>query len=108
MKLRTSIASGLLVASMSLASSMAWAQPAQPTGADRNAAREFAMQGIAAKEGNPPFPQVDGQFTITTDGAILANNTDDGPQADTTGQRLTWAVNLRTPAAPTALIRMAP
>lgn len=58
------------------------------------------MQGVAAKEGTAPLPQVDGQFTVTTDGAILANNTDDGPQADTTGQRLTWAVNLRTPAPP--------
>ena len=66
------------------------------------------MQGIAAKEGAPPFPQVDGQFAIITDGAVLANNTDEGPQADTTGQRLSWAVNLRTPAAPTALIRVAP
>lgn len=66
------------------------------------------MQGITAKEGAPPFPQVDGQFTVTTDGAVLANNTDEGPQADTAGQRLHWAVNLRSPAAPTALIRMAP
>lgn len=66
------------------------------------------MQGMAAKEGAPTSPQVDGQFTITTDGAILANNTDEGPQAGTAGHRLTWAVNLRTPAAPTALIRLAP
>jgi len=66
------------------------------------------MQGLAAKEGTPPFPQVDGQFIITTDGAVLANNTDEGPQADTAGQRLSWTVNLRSPAAPTALIRLAP
>jgi hypothetical protein len=44
------------------------------------------MQGIAAKEGTPPFPQADGRFTITTDGAILANNTDEGPRADPSGQ----------------------
>lgn len=62
MKLRTSIASGLLVASMSLASSMAWAQPAQPTGADRNAAREFAMQGIAANN-RQDWPVVLDRFT---------------------------------------------
>jgi len=61
-KLRTSIASGLLVASMSLASSMAWAQPAQPTGADRNAAREFAMQGIAANN-RQDWPVVLDRFT---------------------------------------------
>jgi hypothetical protein len=51
---------------------------------------------------------MDGQFTLRTDGAILANNTDEGPQADPAGQKLDWAVNLRTPAAPTALIRLTP
>jgi hypothetical protein len=66
------------------------------------------MQGLSAKEGgSSPFPQADGRFTIRTDGAILANNTDEGPQADPAGQKLDWAVNLRTPAAPTALIRLA-
>lgn len=66
------------------------------------------MQGIAAKGGPSPFPQMDGQFTLRTDGAILANNTDEGPQADPAGQKLDWAVNLRTPAAPTALVRLTP
>lgn len=64
------------------------------------------MQGMTAKDSQTPFPQVDGRFTIRTDGAILANNTDEGPQADSAGQMLEWAVNLRTPAAPTALIRL--
>lgn len=66
------------------------------------------MQGFAAKEGAPPLPQLDGRFTITTDGVVLANNTDEGPQADTAGQRLSWTINARTPAAPTALVRIAP
>ena len=30
------------------------------------------------------------------------------PKADPAGQKLEWAVNLRTPAAPTALIKLAP
>jgi len=65
------------------------------------------MQGIGAKEkATPGAPQVDGRFTIRTDGAILANNTDEGPQTDAGGQKLDWAVNLRTPAAPTALIKL--
>jgi hypothetical protein len=63
------------------------------------------MQGMSAQDGKAPTPEVDGRFTIRTDGAILANNTDEGPQADTAGQSLTWAVNARTPAAPMALIR---
>lgn len=67
------------------------------------------MQGMAAKESaSAAFPQVDGRFTLRTDGAILANNTDEGPQADPAGQKLDWAVNLRSPAAPTALIRLGP
>jgi hypothetical protein len=66
------------------------------------------MQGMATKQGEAPFPQVDGHFTLRTDGAILANNTDEGPQPDPAGQKLDWAVNVRTPAAPTALIRLAP
>lgn len=65
-----------------------------------------AMMG--AKDSTPTAPQVDGLFTIRTDGTILANNTDEGPQADPAGQKLDWAVNLRTPAAPTALIKLAP
>ncbi len=52
------------------------------------------------------MPVIDGRFTIRTDGAILANNTDEGPQADPAGQRLDWAVNPRSPAAPTALIKV--
>lgn len=63
----------------------------------------------AAKEKGqtpPAFPQLDGRFAITTDGEILANNTDEGPTADTSGKRLEWTVNVRTQAAPTALIKL--
>jgi len=67
------------------------------------------MQGMAAKEtSGAAFPEIDGHFTIRTDGAILANNTDEGPQPDPAGQKLDWTVNLRTPAAPTALVRFTP
>lgn len=50
-------------------------------------------------------PALDGTFTITTDGKVLANNTDEGPRADPAGQKLVWTVNVRN-AAPTALIRL--
>jgi hypothetical protein len=66
-----------------------------------------AMSGLGndtAKQDG--MPVVDGKFTIRTDGAILANNTDLGPQPDAAGQKLEWLVNLRTPAAPTALIKL--
>lgn len=53
-----------------------------------------------------PVPELDGRFTLTTDGTILANNTDDGPKAGTAGQVLEWLVNPRTTAAPTALVKL--
>lgn len=52
------------------------------------------------------MPVIDGKFTIRTDGAILANNTDEGPRVDPAGQRLDWTVNLRSQGAPTALIKL--
>jgi hypothetical protein len=68
----------------------------------------LAAMGAADKDGDkgPKFPKVEGTFTLTTDGTILANNTDEGPQADTTGQRLSWTVDARNPASPTALIKL--
>lgn len=55
---------------------------------------------------NPPLPKVDGTFTIVTDGAILANNTDEGPQGSPNGQKLAWTINARATNAPSALIRL--
>lgn len=67
-----------------------------------------ASMGGARGKDSPPVPQPDGVFTIRTDGAILANNTNDGPAADTTGQRMVWRIDGRTVAAPMALIRLTP
>ncbi len=52
------------------------------------------------------MPVADGVFSITTNGTILSNSTDEGPKPDPMGQRLTWAVNPRSPAAPMALIKL--
>ncbi len=63
----------------------------------------------AEEEGKAPnIPEMDGTFTIRTDGEILANNTETGPQTATMGRSLTWKVNSRSAAAPTALIRLRP
>lgn len=51
-------------------------------------------------------PVLDGAFTLRTDGEVLANNTDEGAQADPAGKRLSWKVSPRTTAAPTALVRL--
>ncbi|GAM07124.1 hypothetical protein [Novosphingobium sp. MBES04] len=60
-----------------------------------------------SKDGGPA-ELADGTFTIHTDGKILANNTDEGPTTDGAMQVLTWAVNPRIPAAPTALLQLEP
>ena len=52
--------------------------------------------------------EADGTFTVVTDGEILANNTDEGPRSGPNGRTLTWAINPRTPAAPTALVKLKP
>jgi hypothetical protein len=54
----------------------------------------------------PQLPKIDGIFTLTTDGALLANNTEEGPQATTTGTQLSWTVNDRTDHPPTALVSL--
>jgi hypothetical protein len=77
-------------------SGMAGAMAAEKAGED-DAAADAAM-----------FPDLDGTFTIVTDGEILANNTDEGPVDSAQGHTLAWKVTKRTKAAPTALIRIAP
>jgi hypothetical protein len=71
-----------------------------------------AMGAFAADEKDsdalPLIPEMDGTFTVTTDGVILANNTDEGLVAGPAGKVLTWKVNKRTPSPPTALIQLAP
>ena len=54
------------------------------------------------------MPRIDGTFTVRAASGmrILANNTDEGPVAGTTGQRLEWKVTPRTTSAPTALVRL--
>lgn len=67
------------------------------------------MQGMAKSEesGESPTSLADGTFTVIADGEILANNTDEGAVSAPGGKALTWKVNPRTTAAPTALIKMA-
>lgn len=69
-----------------------------------------AAAGKAGGKGDSPgnpFGPLEGTFVLTTDGTVLANNTDEGPQPDPAGQRLSWTVNVRN-GAPTALVRLAP
>lgn len=70
-----------------------------------DAAKKDGAAGDAASLG---IPEIDGTFRIVTDGEVLANNTDEGPQAGTGGKVLQWRITKRTQAAPMALVRIAP
>ena len=67
-----------------------------------------AMGAGHAGDADKPAPVLpDGTFTIVTDGRILANNTDEGPETLADGmQRLTWKVDAGSKAAPTALVAL--
>lgn len=57
--------------------------------------------------GNDEMMQfIDGSFVVTTDGEILANNTDEGPVARGSDKSLEWKINSISSQAPTALIRI--
>jgi hypothetical protein len=73
------------------------------------AASDAAKNGEADKDAAAlGIPEIDGTFRIVTDGEILANNTDEGPQAGAGGKVLQWRITKRTATAPMALVRLAP
>ncbi|MFN3818579.1 hypothetical protein [Blastomonas sp.] len=66
-----------------------------------------ALAGAASSPGKAAQPKPEGTFTVTTEGRILTNNTDEGP-TDAAGKSvLKWVVNNRLAKAPEALIRLA-
>lgn len=83
--------------------------PAFTSGANGSPLTGMAMAAAQEKSGKDSgMPVIDGVLTLVTDGDILANNTDEGPQAVPTGRKLEWKVNGRTASAPTALVRIVP
>ena len=76
------------------------------TGSSMSGMLEAVEAGKAKHEDQPSAPRLDGRFTITTDGAILTNNTDEGPQPVANGKQLSWSINARTANPPVALIRL--
>ncbi|WP_310534419.1 hypothetical protein [Novosphingobium sp.] len=80
---------------------------ANASGNPMGQAMGMGMLGAMGKGDMPKPPEMDGVFTVTTNGQVLANNTDEGPQADPAGQKLSWNVNVRSTSAPTALIKLA-
>lgn len=56
----------------------------------------------------PKLPVAEGTFTLTTNGQIKANNTDEGSVQTGQGEQLVWTISPRTKSAPTALIDLTP
>jgi len=84
------------------------AQSASTSGPSSSMLQFAALMDAGAEQTEKPsqIPQIDGTFAITTDGAILSNNTDEGPQAVANGQKMSWKVTRRTMTAPMALVRL--
>lgn len=78
----------------------------QPAGNPMQAMMGGMNQGSGNGDLPPGMPVPDGTFAIVTDGEILANNTDEGPEADPRGKKLVWTIDRSTSAPPTALITL--
>ena len=63
--------------------------------------------GTSAPSASANMPTPDGRFALVTDAAILANNTDEGPQASAGGQQLLWSVGPQSAIAPMAVLKLA-
>ena len=72
------------------------------------AARAKAFGGAVGGSKDMPGPSqvTRGTFTLTTDGEILTNNTDDGPMPDPKGKKLVWDIGPATEKIPEALVRL--
>ncbi|WP_404481975.1 hypothetical protein [Novosphingobium sp. BL-52-GroH] len=79
-----------------------------PQGGGQAMAGMMSGMSPGSDSGEGPTSLADGSFALVTDGEILANNTDEGAVAGPGGKVLSWKVNARTPAAPTALVKLRP
>lgn len=83
--------------------------PALAGGGFKGLAARAKMLG-AVGAGSEKMPQTSvvtkGRFTVTTEGAVLTNNTADGPVAGTAGQTLVWDIDNSSEKIPEALIKL--
>jgi hypothetical protein len=70
------------------------------------AGRAKMMGDAVASRDMPEAPQTAGLFTVTTDGEILSNNSEDGPTSDPKGKKVVWDVNPMTDRLPEMLIKI--
>ncbi len=73
--------------------------------------KALAMRGEAMGRMTPPElsglgQRTQGTFTLTTDGEIVTNNTEDGPTTDGKMKKLVWEIGAESDKIPEALIRL--
>lgn len=79
--------------------------PALVGGAGVFSARAKAM-GLPDKGGDGPPSRAEGRFTITTDGEILTNNSEDGPAAVQGGRQVQWDVGPGSQKVPELMVKL--
>lgn len=62
--------------------------------------------GLAGSTKGSPISRANGRFTVTTDGEILTNNSEDGPSAGPRGRALHWDIDASSKKIPETLIRL--
>lgn len=72
----------------------------------RGLAAQAKMLGAGDAKDVPQATRTNGTFTITTDGEILTNNTEEGPKASPRGKQLVWTIDPKSEKAPEALIKL--
>jgi hypothetical protein len=64
------------------------------------------MMGLPDKGEGGPVSRAEGRFTITTDGEILTNNSEDGPSPAPGGRQVHWDVGPGSAKIPEMLVRL--
>lgn len=64
------------------------------------------MMGIPKQDNEGLASRAEGRFTITTDGEILTNNSEDGPTAAPNGRQVHWDVGPGSAKVPEMLVRL--
>ena len=64
------------------------------------------MMGLPNKGNDGPVSRAEGRFTITTDGEILTNNSEDGPAMVQGRRQLHWDVDAASDKVPEMMVRL--
>ena len=64
------------------------------------------MLGLPDKGGDGPVSRAEGRFTVSTDGEILTNNSEDGPVAAQGRRQVHWDVGTASDKVPEMLVRL--